>query len=167
MNNWDLDELWDESVDSDINPEIAVIRGIEEGFSPSGYASGLAYKNNYWGIGCQTDDLNDCTTFDSFREGVHYFYWHTAVGSANTCSEMMDSYSEIGTWRGWVCREVIGDTSLGVNYYDFLSEKRAQEVRDICDSGETAPATEEDEEAYTKFLCARMCAHHNNLFVGY
>lgn len=57
--------IYDIAVQNNVNPEIIIVRGILEGFSPGGST------HNYFGINCtNTGNGRDCRSYSSFDDGI-------------------------------------------------------------------------------------------------
>lgn len=132
-----LEDIYDYSIKYNVNPELVVIRAMNEGFSPA--TSGVSH--NYWGIGCANGKgLSACKSYSSLESGVAGFA--NTVKKYNSVSEMMAKYSYIGAY--WFNDPVIDATgrstrgsSAGGCYYfpyirSFMSSSRASTVEAAC-----------------------------------
>lgn len=101
--------IYDNSVNKNINPELVVVRA---------YAESQGYKQtgnfNYWGINCtNTGGGKDCESFDTFMDGVDRFI--EIVSQYDSLNTMMATYSYIGDY--WYNP---GDAGVGGCYYKDL-----------------------------------------------
>lgn len=149
-----------------VNPELVVVRAVNEGFSPGNS------KYNYWGLGCSnTGGYDACMTFASFKEGLMYFINY--VNQYDSVTSLMSRYTYIGKY--WYNP---GSSSLGGCYYfpyikQYMSEERAKEVERICSSNnectkEGGPncveTTEEDQRAKATRSVYAMADRRQEIF---
>ena len=159
--------IYDMGIQAQINPEIAVIRAVVEGFDPG------TSKNNYWGLGCSNggNSAIKCSSYSSFTAGLSEFYStiNRLAGDSDSIYEVFNNgYAYIGDyWYATYCHS--GNKSRpcsdkgGCYYYesikDYLSFARSLEVSGICatstcmdnGSGNCISTTAEDQEAYVKW----------------
>lgn len=167
--------IYDLAVKNNINPEIVVLRANGEGYSPSAKAI-YADKNNYWGIGCYNGvSLSNCTSYNSFDEGVLGFI--NIIKDNNSLTEMMSTYAYIGDY--WYNTEDNSkNTGLGGCYFfeylkRYLPTDRRIEVESACaeenycysdGSGNCLKTNEYDQLAYTKYIVSTMVAQRKMIF---
>ena len=161
-------KIYDISIANNFNPEMVVIRAVNEGFSPGGSS------NNYWGIRCYNGaSADDCKQFPSFDAGVLEYINNIKGNNYATAYQMMMKYSYIGDF--WYNP---GGSGLGGCYYfphirDNLSEERANEVEAACQAGKTCnkngigdclATTDEDQSAYAKWQVSKMSSTRESVF---
>ena len=152
--------IYDVAMEMGVNPELAVLRGMSEGFSP--YSKGYQSKNNLWGYGCYNgEDLSTCTTFSSFEDGLRRGIFRYIVNNKNGMSSVgieTDKYSIIfgryaqlhsGNWGhadgyriidgkpdysncNWGLSECCRDREV-IKYLKIMGEnERAEQIRQAC-----------------------------------
>lgn len=152
------EQVYDDSIANNVNPELVVIRGAKEGMSPGGNT------HNYWGIGCANGaGVGACYRYSSLSDGIRGFA--NVVAKYDTVSEMMSKYAYIGAvWYN------PGSWSLGgCKYYPYINEYmspgRSSEVSYICNNGPScgnksdpgcSPTTDEDQMAYAMYNASGM-----------
>ncbi len=161
-----LSTVYSLSIKNNINPELVVVRAVNEGFSPGDS------KNNYWGMGCNNEGGYDaCITYSSFTDGLIGFLEN--VSQYDNVLDMMSRYVSIG--RYWYNP---GSSSLGGCYYfpyvkEYMSEERARKIERICSSdreclkggvGDCEPTNEEDTLARTKSSTYAMANRREEIF---
>ncbi len=156
-------DIYDISVQNDINPEVLVTRAEVEGYSP-----GDAY--NYYGMGCtNTGHGKDCKRYSSFVEGVRAFVDN--ISQYNTLADMMGRYAYLGdNWYN------PGSWSQGGCAYfpyikQYMSDTRVSQVTNYCSSSKTcygsscALTTDEDKYAYKLYqVHDKMIPYRQNIF---
>lgn len=166
VNNSDL--IYDTAKRNNVNPELVVVRAVNEGFSPGGGS------NNYWGIGCtNTGGVNACSRYSSLSDGVKGFASISPVKNSETASEMMSTYAYIGDY--WYNP---GSWSLGgCAYYPsingYMSSSRSVTVGGYCEtsrgcSGSSCNKTiDEDQQAYSKWQVEENLIKRRKEIFGY
>lgn len=166
VNNSDL--IYDTAKKNNVNPELVVVRAVNEGFSPGGGS------NNYWGIGCtNTGGVNACSRYSSLSDGVKGFASISPVKNSETASEMMSTYAYIGDY--WYNP---GSWSLGgCAYYPsingYMSSSRSVTVGGYCEtsrscSGSSCNKTiDEDQQAYSKWQVEENLIKRRKEIFGY
>lgn len=140
------EEIYDYSIANNVNPELVVIRAMNEGFSPGGST------NNYWGIKCYNGQgTSACAKYSSLSAGIAGFA--SAVSGYENASDMMSKYAYIGTY--WYNP---GSWSLGgCPYYSYInkymSSSRSVVVGNACSASSCSGSsclktTDEDQKAY-------------------
>ena len=152
-------KIYDISKNNSFNPEMVVIRAELEGYSP-----GVNY--NYWGIGCPNGQkCGKGGQFSSFDEGVLGYIKTVQNINSESLFEMQKKYSYIGAY--WFNTSETNNENMGLGgcYYfphirKYMSEDRASEVENACQSGkwcynggkgDCLPTTDEDQNAYTRW----------------
>ena len=158
-------KIYDIATNNNFNPEMVVIRAISEGFSPGGST------HNYWGIGCtNSGERKACQSYSSFDQGVLEYIKTVKKINSVSLFQMQYKYAYIGS--NWFNP---GSSSKGGCYYfpyvkKYLSESRASEVEDACQSGKTCdgsnclPTTDEDQSAYTRYQIESMLNSRASVF---
>lgn len=166
VNNSDL--IYDTAKKNNVNPELVVVRAVNEGFSPGGGS------NNYWGIGCtNTGGVNACSRYSSLSDGIKGFASISPVKNSETASEMMSTYAYIGDY--WYNP---GSWSLGgCAYYPsingYMSSSRSVTVGGYCEtsrscSGSSCNKTiDEDQQAYSKWQVEENLIKRRKEIFGY
>lgn len=125
--------IYDLGIQSGINPELAVTRAIQEGFSP-----GSNY--NYWGIGCYNESSTCKGSYKSFEDGVLAFYATIKKYNTDSMYVMYDNYVDLGKyWYATQCH-LNGSapcSDKGGCYYlpyiqEFLEPSQASKYQYIC-----------------------------------
>lgn len=159
-------KIYDASKRNNINPELIVVRAINEGFSPG------KSKNNYWGIGCYNGCDTCCITYSSLENGIKGFANLKIVKDAKNIEEMMSSYAYIGS--NWYNP---GSWSNGGCIYfkeikQYMSPSRAAKVAAACAPSKTCSGnscmktTDEDQKAYTKWQVEKNLTPYRKQIFG-
>lgn len=158
--------IYDTSISANVNPELVVVRAINEGFSPGGNT------NNYWGIRCYNGGgVKACSTYSSLEAGIRGFAG--VVSGYEDASDMMLKYAYIGKY--WYNP---GSWSLGgCPYFPYISEympgDRVSVATSACsgptctndNTGSCTRTTDEDQRAYATWQVAdKMLPIRYNLF---
>lgn len=178
LNTWDLDEVYNEAVRNNINPELLVVRAIKEGFSP--YNKDRS-NYNYWGLGCYNGS-GRCEHYSSMASGIAGFASARSVRSAESLEDMMSTYAYIG--NNWYTRTQ-GSSNYwsdgGCPYFPYIRKYmpsgRAEEVARYCenpfyvcvnDSTPTCfPTIAVDQTAYTMYNIQGMNDDYVEIFGAY
>ena len=155
--------IYDVSVANNFNPELVIVRAVNEGFDPG------TSSNNYWGLGC-CNNCSSCNSYSSLDEGLLAFfeYFNRLSLGEDSIYNVMSTYVYIGSyWYATYCKPNSPNSDCsdkGGCYYQpyispFMSSTRASETSNICANsscmfgssvGCTA-TTDEDQQAYTKW----------------
>lgn len=140
------EEVYDYSIENNVNPELVVIRASNEGFSPGGST------NNYWGIRCYNGQgVSACAKYASLSAGIAGFA--DAVKGYEYASDMMSKYAYIGSH--WFNPGSWSDG--GCKYYPYISKYmsagRSAVVGNACNGPECSGSScmktnDEDQKAY-------------------
>ena len=178
LSTWDLDEVYNEAVRNNINPELLVVRAIKEGFSP--YNKDRS-NYNYWGLGCYNGS-GRCEHYSSMASGIAGFASDRSVRSAESLEDMMSTYAYIG--NNWYTRTQGADnywSDGGCPYFPYIRKYmpsgRAEEVGRYCesplyvcvnDSTPTCfPTIDVDQTAYTMYNIQGMNDDYVEIFGAY
>lgn len=178
LRTWDLDEVYNEAVRNNINPELLVVRAIKEGFSP--YNKDRS-NYNYWGLGCYNGS-GRCEHYSSMASGIAGFASARSVRSAESLEDMMSTYAYIG--NNWYTRtQGAGNywSDGGCPYFPYIRKYmpsgRAEEVSRYCenpfyvcanDSTPTCfPTIAVDQTAYTMYNIQGMNDDYVEIFGAY
>lgn len=160
------EEVYDNSINNNVNPELVVIRAKLEGMDPGGNT------HNYWGIGCfNGQGKSACYTYPSVSDGIKGF--SKVVAKYDTVSQMMSKYAYIGDYWMKVKRNSSGNiiwSDGGCAYLpymqEYLSSERLSYVQNACNNEPLCesinggagckPTNEEDQYAYTLFNIRNM-----------
>ena len=160
-------KIYDISIKNDFNPEMVVIRAKLEGnFKEQGGS------NNYWGLACY-NGTSKCADYSSFDQGVLAFINNIKGHNYTSAYNMMLKYSYIGKY--WFNP---GGSGLGGCHYfehvrNNMSEERASEVEQACQSGKSCTkdgvgdclkTTDEDQQAYAKYQVSLLAAEREAIF---
>ena len=160
-------EVYDTSIENNVNPELVVIRAKVEGFSPGGGT------NNYWGIRCYNGaGAEACSSYGSLSKGIAGFA--SVVSSYNTVSEMMSKYAYIGAYWYNPGSWALGGCAYYPYIKDFMSAERSNAVNNICNAGPTCSKNgessctktiDEDQQAYATWqVNKKMAPERYNIF---
>lgn len=150
-------EIYDMSVQNNVNPELVFIRAHAEGYSP-----GTGY--NYWGYGCTNNGGGkDCRSYSSLQEGVLAFL--NNISQYNTIGDMMEKYANIGSsWDP----SIISSGKGGCYYYEYIKQymttERSSVVAGVCNGGSPISTNDEDQVAYSKYQVSIMAKYRKEIF---
>ena len=174
LNSWNLESVYDISKANNLNPELVVLRAVDEGFSPSGQHSGLSSYNNYWGIGCYNgQSLNKCTKYGSLENGIRGFANLQIVKNANTVEEMMKSYAVLNsTWTPVKKKNGATVWSGGCEFLPYIknyytNSSRYEVVYESCKNETRIKTNDEDQAAYTAYTCSKMNNNYKKYYANY
>ena len=161
-------KIYDIATRNNINPELVIIRGKVEGYSPS-------VGNNYWGLGC-FNGVKKCFSYPSFDQGL--FEYIKNISRYTSLEDMLNHYANIGEYWFNTSKTNNENTGLGGCYYfpylqEYLSEERKSAVAAACTEGrwcynhgvgDCLKTTDEDQMAYTKWQVSRMVYEREAIF---
>lgn len=158
-------EVYDMSVQNNINPEMVYIRANVEGYSPGGAT------NNFWGIGSTNNETGH--SYPSVMKGVEAFI--KLISRYKSTEEMMKHYATLNNIKGntmWYA----GSSSLGgcyyinyiLKYYDPSPDGQAAKAaaKNGCETGNYTPFNKYDYEAYSKYQIVIMSNNHRKRIFG-
>ena len=177
LKSWDLNVVYRVSVQNNLNPRFPVLRAIDEGFSPAASCSNY----NYWGIAVYNTEGSCGTRYSSLADGVKGLANLEIIKNNDTLYDLMKLYGYIGDYWYPVRYTPSGQVDWGlggcvfVSYSgDYLEEfytnkARHAEVKAWCEAGTGGShrTNEEDQDAYTKFLCSKMAKNDEAIFGPY
>ena len=149
-------QIYDMSLQNNVNPELVFIRAHAEGYSPG---SG----NNYWGLGC-FNGSDRCYSYSSLSEGVLAFIQN--VSQYDTISSMMSRYAYIGST--WDPADKNNPSGGGCYYFEsikpYLSAQRAATINAACNGTVAIQTNEEDQQAYSMYQVKIMQGYREKIF---
>ena len=167
LKSWDLNTVYKTAVANNLNPRFVVLRAIDEGFAPHYRCS----NNNYWGIAVYNTTGGCGTSYSSLADGVKGLANLEIVKDASTVFDLMKKYAYLGDyWYDGTDNWGLG----GCTFYPYIKEymtdqAHSNEVASWCNSGTGSShrTTEDDQAAYTKFLCSKMTKNDEAIFGPY
>ncbi len=153
-------KIYNMGVDNNVNPELIVVRAIDEGFSP-----GVA-KHNYFGINCTNGHPENCSVYSSFDEGIMGFI--KVIQRYSSFTDLMQRYAYLGDY--WFNPGGSGD---GGCYYadeiypNGLDNYVATACSDAylgCSGASCMPTREQDHDAYAAYQGKNMIDTRYDVF---
>lgn len=165
MESWALFEknaglIYDIATSNNVNPEMIIVRGILEGFSP-----GIA-KHNYFGITCYNLQPEKCSVYKTFDEGIMGFI--NVLKKYDSFESFAGRYAYLGDY--WYNP---GGSGSGGCYYakeiypDGLDEYVTQACSSAyrnCHGAGCMPTREEDKKAYNRYQGRNMTKQREKIF---
>ncbi len=159
--------IYDMGVENNVNPEIIMVRGLLEGFSPGGSTY------NYFGIACYNESPGSCSRYASFEKGILAFI--EVLQKYKSFTQFSGRYAYLGNYWFNPGSDGSGGCAYANDIYpdgldSYVADACSPSRRNLCVAGETGtkvgcvPTRQEDKDAYALFQGKNMIELREKIF---
>jgi len=157
--------IYDMAIANNTNPEMIIVRGILEGFSPG------EAKHNYFGLSCYNGQPEKCSVYPDFDSGIMGFITHLKRYDSYTA--MTRSYAYLGDYwynpgtsadGGCYYAKYIYPDGLDDYVLDACSDARKNKCFASGDKSGCVATREEDKNAYSLYQGKSMTNLREKIF---